>query len=59
MEETGTGVAVDPSDGEAVLAALRAAVEGRAAVEPRGLDTYRQPAPALRIAEIAERALRR
>ncbi len=59
VEETGTGVAVDPSDGEAVLAALRAAVEGRLRYEPRGLDTYRQPAPARRIAEIAERALRR
>ena len=59
VKETGTGAAVDLSDGEAVLAALRAAVEGRLRYEPRGLDTYRQPAPALRIAEIAERALRR
>jgi glycosyltransferase involved in cell wall biosynthesis len=56
VEETGTGVAVDPSDSDAVLAALRSAVRGELRYEPQGLDAYRQPAPALRIAEIAERA---
>jgi glycosyltransferase involved in cell wall biosynthesis len=57
VEETGTGVAVDPADPEAVLGALRSAVRGELRYEPHGLEDYRQPAPALRIAEIAGRAV--
>ena len=57
VEETGTGVAVDPGDSDAVLSALRATVRGELRYEPRGLDAYRQPAPARRIAEIAQRAM--
>jgi hypothetical protein len=57
VEETGTGVAVDPADGEALLAAVRAAVHGGLPYAPRGLEAYRYPSPARQVAELAERAL--
>lgn len=57
IEETGTGVAVDPADAGALLAALRAAVHGGLPYAPRGLDAYRYPAPARQVAALAEGAL--
>ena len=57
MAETGTGVALDPSDEAGLVAALRAAVSGTLPYAPRGLDAYRYPAPAQRVAELAELAL--
>jgi glycosyltransferase involved in cell wall biosynthesis len=53
VAETGTGLAVDAADEEAVLEAVRAAVEGRLPYTPRHLDDYVYPSPARRIAELA------
>lgn len=57
VAETGTGVAVDPADGDALLAAVRAAVHGELPYSPRGLDAYRHPAPARQVSALADRAL--
>ena len=56
VDETGTGVAVDSHDEEAVLAALRAAVSGGLPYAPRGLEPYLYPSPAERVSELAEMA---
>jgi glycosyltransferase involved in cell wall biosynthesis len=55
--ETGTGLAVDPAREDDVLAGLRAAAHGELPYAPRGLDAYRYPGPALRVAALAERAI--
>ena len=52
--ETGTGVAVDSHDEEAVLAALRAAASGQLPYAPHGLERYRHPSPAQRVIELAD-----
>ena len=57
VAETGTGVALDPCDDAGLVAALRAAVTGTLPYAPRGLDAYRYPAPAERVAELAELAV--
>jgi glycosyltransferase involved in cell wall biosynthesis len=57
VEETRTGVAVDPADPDAVLAALRAAVRGELPHAPRDVEAYRYPGPAETVAALAERAL--
>ena len=59
VAETGTGVAVDPSDPNAIVTALRAAVEGRLPYAPRNLGAFRYPKPAMQIAELAELACAR
>ncbi|MBN1528523.1 MAG: glycosyltransferase [Thermoleophilaceae bacterium] len=59
VTETGTGVAVDSRDEEAVAAALRTAASGRLPYAPRGLERYRYPWPAERVSELAEVAAAR
>ena len=54
VSETGTGVAVDPTDAAGLDAALRRAVDGTLPFSPRNLSAYRFPGPALRVAELAE-----
>jgi hypothetical protein len=54
VAETGTGVAVDSHDEEAVLAALRAAASGELPYAPRGLERYRHPSPAERVIALAD-----
>jgi glycosyltransferase involved in cell wall biosynthesis len=57
--ETGTGIAVDPHDPGAIVAALDRGLSGELerAYSPHGLDPYRYPAPAERMAEAVERAV--
>jgi glycosyltransferase involved in cell wall biosynthesis len=59
VTDTGTGLAVDAADEEAVLAALRRAVSGDLPYTPHGLDDYLYPSPARRVTELAEVADRR
>jgi glycosyltransferase involved in cell wall biosynthesis len=56
IEETGTGVAVDPNNGAAVLQAVTDAVDGKlqASYAPRALDRYVYPGPANTLAEVVE-----
>jgi glycosyltransferase involved in cell wall biosynthesis len=58
VEETGTGLTVDPADPEAIRAALRRAAEGTLPYEPRGLERYLFPAPAEAVAAEVERVIR-
>jgi glycosyltransferase involved in cell wall biosynthesis len=59
IRETGTGVAVAPRDVKAITAALRQAIDGELerGYSPHGLDPYRYPAPAERMADAVERAI--
>lgn len=59
VAETGTGLAVDPHDVGAITAALKRAVRGELDREyaPHGLEPYRYPAPAERMADAIERAI--
>lgn len=59
VTETGTGVAVPPHDVEAITAALASALSGELGrvYRPHGLEPYRYPAPAERMAEAIERAI--
>jgi glycosyltransferase involved in cell wall biosynthesis len=59
VSDTGTGIAVSPNDREAITTALRQAVSGELerAYRPHGLEPYRYPAPAERMAEAVERAI--
>jgi glycosyltransferase involved in cell wall biosynthesis len=57
VRETGTGVAVDPGDPDAILDALRAAVRGELHYAPKGLAQFRHPTPSRRIAAIAASVL--
>jgi glycosyltransferase involved in cell wall biosynthesis len=61
VEETATGVAVDPDDAEGIERALRrlAAGELAASYAPRELERFRYPAPARRMADALEEALAR
>jgi glycosyltransferase involved in cell wall biosynthesis len=59
VTETGTGVVVPPRDVEAIKAALQRAIDGELerAYRPQGLEPYRYPAPAERMADAVERAI--
>jgi glycosyltransferase involved in cell wall biosynthesis len=59
VSETGTGVAVPPDDVDAITAALERAINGELerSYRPHGLEPYRYPAPAQRMAEAIERAI--
>ncbi len=61
VSETGSGVAVSPHDDEAITDVLRRAISGELESDysPRGLEPYRYPAPAARMAEAVEQALAR
>ena len=57
--ETGTGVAVAPDDEPAIAAALRRVASGELAgdYQPRDLDRFRYPAPALTVERLIDEAL--
>jgi glycosyltransferase involved in cell wall biosynthesis len=59
VAETGTGTAVSPHDVDAITVALQRALSGELEREyrPHGLEPYRYPAPAERMAEAVERAI--
>jgi glycosyltransferase involved in cell wall biosynthesis len=59
VEETGTGMTVDPGDPDAVADALRAVLDGKLAESygPRDLERYLYPAPAVAMEEQIERAI--
>lgn len=59
VTETGTGIVVPPHDVDAIAAALRRAASGELQRDyrPGGLEPYRYPAPAERMAEAVERAI--
>jgi glycosyltransferase involved in cell wall biosynthesis len=59
VEETGTGVAVSPVAGDAIVAALAAVAQGSfaAAHRPRDTERYTYPAPAEAMAAEIERAI--
>jgi glycosyltransferase involved in cell wall biosynthesis len=61
VTETGTGVAVPPTDVEAIVAALRLVASGELAQSyaPRSLEQYAYPQPAERMAGVIEDAIRR
>jgi glycosyltransferase involved in cell wall biosynthesis len=61
VRETNTGIVVPPDDVEAIADALRRAASGELAraYAPHGLDQYTYPAPAERMAELVEEAIRR
>jgi glycosyltransferase involved in cell wall biosynthesis len=59
VNETGTGVTAAPHDVDSIMGAIRRAVSGELEREyrPHGLEPYRYPAPAERMAEAIERAI--
>ena len=59
VEETRTGIAVSPHDVGAIAGAVERAISGELEREyqPLGLEPYRYPAPAERMAEAVERAI--
>ncbi len=59
VQETGTGVAVAPTDLDGIVRVLEDAVDGRLAnaYAPRGLERYVYPAPAEEFAAQIERAI--
>jgi glycosyltransferase involved in cell wall biosynthesis len=59
VADTGTGVAIAPRDVEAITAALGRAIDGELehAYNPHGLEPYRYPVPAERMADAIERAI--
>jgi glycosyltransferase involved in cell wall biosynthesis len=59
VKETGAGVTVPRADVDAIASALRRVLSGdlAASYAPHGLEEYRYPAPAERVAEEVERAL--
>lgn len=61
VRETGTGVTVPHDDVDAIAAALRAVASGELAraYAPRDIERFRYPAPAERMAELVEEAIRR
>lgn len=61
VRETNIGVTVPPDDVEAIAAALRRVASGELAreYEPRNLDRYTYPGPAIAMAEVIEEAIRR
>jgi glycosyltransferase involved in cell wall biosynthesis len=61
VQETGTGVAIAPEDGDGIVSALEHVVDGTLAAgyAPRGLDRYIYPGPAEEVAQLVERVLRR
>ena len=58
VRETGTGEVVDPSDVDAIIAALRRAVSGSLAYDPRGVERYTYEAAAQKLSEQIELAIR-
>jgi glycosyltransferase involved in cell wall biosynthesis len=60
VRETNTGVTVPPDDVDAIAAALRRVLSGdlQRDFRPRDLDRYIYPAPAERMAELIEEAIR-
>jgi glycosyltransferase involved in cell wall biosynthesis len=57
VAETGTGMAVEHDDPDAIASALADALEGRLPFAPRGLEDYTYPRPAELMAEAIERAV--
>jgi glycosyltransferase involved in cell wall biosynthesis len=59
VTETGTGVTIPPHDLDAITAAIRRAIDGELErhYSPHGLEPYRYPAPAERMADAVERAI--
>ena len=58
VRETGTGEVVDPSDVDAIVAALGRAVSGSLAYDPRGVERYTYEAAAQKLSEQIELAIR-
>jgi glycosyltransferase involved in cell wall biosynthesis len=59
VEQTGTGVCVSPRDVDAIVVALRRAIESELerGYSPRELQRYRYPGPAAQMADLAERVV--
>ncbi len=61
VQETGTGITVDPDDVEAIAHALRKVVTGEIEAEfkPKDIERYMYPAPAQTMEELIEEAIAR